>query len=61
MSEETMERWCIAYQQMAEDAQQLGIPRAVIPALPPDPTVPQLRSARDLLQAMIGSFLSSGL
>jgi len=46
---------------MQRDARDLGIPASAIPALPPQPTAEQLRAARERLEGMIASFLSSGL
>ena len=57
----TIERWTQAYKQMASDARDIGIPASAIPALPDNPTKEDLRRARDLLNGIIQSFLSSGL
>ncbi|PRW55894.1 type VII secretion [Chlorella sorokiniana] len=58
---EVLEQWQLAYQQMAADAQTLGIPASAIPQLPAQPTAAELRAARDRLSGMMASFLSAGL
>ena len=58
----TLERWATAYRRMALDARDLGIPGYAIPQLlRPEPSVADLRAARDRLAGCIASFLSSGL
>uniref|UniRef100_A0A7S0WLT3 Methyltransferase type 11 domain-containing protein n=1 Tax=Chlamydomonas leiostraca TaxID=1034604 RepID=A0A7S0WLT3_9CHLO len=61
VSEATLERWRIAYGAMVHDAQALGIPASVIPALPPGASAADIRGARDTLQGMLASYLSAGL
>lgn len=60
-STETLERWRMAYEAMCKDARQVGIPNAAIPSLPASSSVKELREAIGHLQAMIASFMSSGL
>ena len=61
VEQRTIERWIVAYNQLANDAVVIGIPHSAIPPLPQNPTKQELRGARDLLNGMIQSFLSSGL
>lgn len=56
-----MERWAAAYEALSQEARDLGIPKSAIPALPNDVSPQQLRTMRDHLQAMMASFMSSGL
>lgn len=56
-----MERWRDAYGAMAEEAVLMGIPRDVIPPLPPHASEAQLRDARDHLSGMMASFMSASL
>ncbi len=56
-----LERWALAYRQMALDAENMGVPRAAIPPLPPNPSEQDIHTARDLLGGIIDSFLSSAL
>lgn len=62
VSQDTLERWAVAYKQMATEARSFGIPASAIPPLP-DPLIDEkeLRAARDTLEGIIASFLSSGL
>lgn len=57
----TIDRWREAYRQMAQDARDIGIPASAIPSLPDNPSKEDLKSARDRLNGIIQSFLSSGL
>jgi CRP/FNR family transcriptional regulator len=56
-----LERWRIAYDQMARDAQAMGIPASAVPPLPAEADAEAVRQARDLLRGIIASFVSSGL
>lgn len=60
-SEAVLERWEVAYRQAVRDAEALGIPSSAMPKLPANPSVSEIRQARDYLGAMVASFLSSGL
>lgn len=61
VSDFTRDQWRVAYDQLCQDAKQMGIPSRVIPALPPQASVEQLQDTKGHLEAMIASFLSAGL
>jgi hypothetical protein len=61
VSQDTLERWAVAYRQMATEARSFGIPASAIPPLPDPLEEKGLRAARDTLDGIIASFLSSGL
>lgn len=61
VSPEALERWVVAYCQMAADARELGVPASAIPPLPPNPSAADVRAARDRLSGLLSSFLSAGL
>jgi hypothetical protein len=56
-----LERWRMAYNQMARDAEAMGIPASAVPSMPVDADEETVRQARDLLRGIIASFVSSGL
>mgnify|MGYP006879008612 CR=1 FL=1 len=60
-SPQVLSSWADAYLALARDAERLGIPRSAIPPLPPAVDAERLRRARENLELMIQSFLSSGL
>jgi hypothetical protein len=61
VSEAALERWRYAYRMLVADARDLGIPASAVPLLPEEAGPEQIRRARDHLQKMVASFLSSGL
>jgi hypothetical protein len=61
VSDRLLEQWHFAYDSLVNDAVDMGIPRGVIPAVQPDATPAELQEAVKHLQAMMASFLSSGL
>jgi hypothetical protein len=61
VSQATLERWAVAYRQMASEARTFGIPASAIPPLPDPLEEKGLRAARATLDGIIASFLSSGL
>jgi hypothetical protein len=57
-------QWRAAYGALCADAEELGIPRSVIPKLPQDDaeiTLALVQERQAYLQGMVASFLSSGL
>ena len=58
---ETLFHWRAAYAAMCADAIHMGIPDDVIPKVPMECNAQELLEARDHLQGIMSSFLSSGL
>ena len=61
ISSDTLMRWHAAFEAMARDAMEIGIPASAIPKIPLNPNEKDLRDARDHLNAIILSFMSSEL
>ena len=61
IASDTLMRWHAAFEAMARDAMEIGIPASAIPKIPLNPSEKDLREARDHLNAMIMSFMSSEL
>jgi hypothetical protein len=59
--ERLLQQWVASYEVLVGDAADLGIPRSVIPQLGPQPSPAEVQAAVGHLQAMVASFLSSGL
>ena len=60
-SPQVLASWAEAYVALCRDAERMGLPRSAIPPLPPAVDAERLRQARENLEGMIQSFLSSGL
>jgi hypothetical protein len=56
-----LQQWVASYEVLVGDAADLGIPRSVIPQLGRQPSPAEVQAAVGHLQAMVASFLSSGL
>jgi hypothetical protein len=59
--ERLLQQWVASYEVLVGDAADLGIPRSVIPQLGRQPSPAEVQAAVGHLQAMVASFLSSGL
>jgi hypothetical protein len=59
--ERLLQQWVASYEVLVGDAADLGIPRSVIPQLGTQPSAAEVQAAVGHLQAMVASFLSSGL
>lgn len=60
-SPQVLASWAEAYVALCRDAERMGIPSSAIPPLPPAVDAERLRAARERLELMIQSFLSSSL
>lgn len=56
-------QWRCAYEALADQAMELGIPRSAIPPLPKDDIIDQqqMREAHEYLKGMVASFMSAQL
>ncbi len=60
-SEEATAFWASAFQQLTQDALSVGVPMSAIPKLPSNASVQGIMAAHRQLEAILASFLSSGL